>query len=93
MIITPVCHPKRDHFARRLCSACYEHHRKRGTLDRYPRIKRTGADFAEDYTHLRSAGLGRTVIAARLGITRNAVDRAYVKAVQRGMLTPDRRAA
>lgn len=92
-MITPVCHPAKRHFGRRLCSGCYEVHRLRGTLIDFPRVKRTGADFAEDYTELRSAGLGRTAIAERIGMSRNAVDLAYGRAVRRGLLTPDRRTA
>lgn len=92
-MITPTCHPTRPHFARRLCVGCYEQHRKRGTLDRHPCVKRPGADFVEDYTLLRSNGLGRTAIAQRLGMSRNAVDLAYGRNVRRGALTPDRRTA
>lgn len=85
------CHPSRPHFARRLCAGCYEVHRRRGTLADHPRVKRLAADFVEDYTLLRSLGLGRSAIAARMGMTRNAVDVAYSKAIRRGALTPDRR--
>lgn len=90
---TPACHPAKPHFARRLCVGCYEVHRKAGTLSRYPRLKRAGADFVEDYTLLRSLGLGRTAIAARMRMTRNAVDSAVMRNVRRGLLTPDRRTA
>jgi hypothetical protein len=85
------CHPKRRHYARGLCTACYDHHRGHGTLAQFPRERRPTADFVEDYTQLRAAGLGRTQIAERLGRTRNAIDLAYSRAVRAGLLTPDRR--
>jgi acetyl-CoA acetyltransferase len=56
-----------------------------------PRYKT--ADFAAEYAHFRSYGLTRNRIAERLGITRSAVDQAYVRAVRAGLLTPDRRPA
>jgi acetyl-CoA acetyltransferase len=54
-----------------------------------PRYKT--ADFADEYAHFRGYGLTRNQIAERLGITRSAVDQAYVRAVRAGLLTPDRR--
>lgn len=85
------CHPQRRNAGRGLCGGCYEHHRRAGTIDRFPRATRPLAHFAEDYALLRSAGYGRHVIAARLGMKPNSVDRAYVRAVRAGLLTPDRR--
>lgn len=87
------CHPLRPNVGRGLCGGCYEHHRRVGTIDQYPRAKRLTADFAEDYAHLRAQGLGRERIAARLGMRRNSVDRAYLRAVRAGVLEPDRRTA
>lgn len=56
-----------------------------------PRYKT--ADFAGEYAHFRSYGLTRNEIAERLGITRSAVDQAYLRAVRANLLTPDRRPA
>jgi hypothetical protein len=56
-----------------------------------PRYKT--ADFADEYAHLRAYGYTRNHIAERLGITRSAVDQAYLRAVRKGLLTPDRRTA
>jgi len=87
------CHPDRPVNARGLCDSCYETHWKRGTLDQFPtkRTQRFRDDFIADYQHLRTYGLSRTEIAQRLGMTRNAVDAAYRRAVRAGALTPDRR--
>lgn len=63
----------------------------RATASTRPRYKI--ADFAEEYAHFRSYGLNRNRIAERLGITRHAVDQAYLRAVRAGLLTPDRRTA
>jgi hypothetical protein len=50
-------------------------------------------DFAAEYDHLRTYGHTRQEIALRLGMTRDAVDQAYIRAVRDGLLTPDRRTA
>jgi len=87
------CHPKRRHYARGLCKPCYECGHNHGTLDKHPRTRRTAAEFAEDYTTLRLRGLTRNEIAAKLSISRNAIDLAYSRAVRAGRITPDRRRA
>lgn len=89
------CHPDRPVNARGLCDSCYEMHWKAGTLAQFPtkRVQRFRADFVVEYRHLRSYGLSRTDIAARLGMTRNAVDAAVRRAVAAGDLEPDRRSA
>jgi predicted transcriptional regulator len=48
-------------------------------------------DFATEYALLRSEGFGRRQIADRLGMTRHAVDQAYLRATRKNLLTPDRR--
>jgi hypothetical protein len=87
------CHPDRPYFARTLCTGCYDHHRRRGTLDRFPQQQRPAGHFAADYALLRSEGYTRRQIAERLGMRRNSVDAAYRRAVRAGALTPDRRTA
>lgn len=93
--MTADCHPGRPHYGRGLCRGCYDHHRDHGTLANFPtrRWRLRLPEFAEEYRLLRSDGLGRTAMATRLGVTRNAVDAAYVRAVRAGLLAPDRRAA
>ena len=57
------------------------------------RTRIAAVDFADEYELLRSDGLNRQQIADRLGMTRAAVDTAYVRALAAGLLTPDRRTA
>lgn len=85
------CHPARETYGRTLCRGCYDHHRARGSLDQFPRARRPMADFAADYTLLRSEGYTRRQIAQRLGMVRNTLDAAVRRAVAAGALTPDRR--
>jgi DNA-binding Lrp family transcriptional regulator len=74
---------------RGLCQADYEHHRRAGTLDRYPRATRPTRDFAEDYAALRAQLYTRRQIADRLDMTPAAVQKAYSRAVAAGHLEPD----
>lgn len=90
------CHPGRPLNARGLCDSCYQTHRMRGDLDRFPTSRPAGrsrADFVPDYELLRSEGYTRRQIAERLNMTFGAVTKAYLRAVRAGDLTPDRRAA
>jgi hypothetical protein len=89
------CHPGRPVNARGLCDSCYQTHHRAGTLDQFPiqRNQRRRVEFIADYELLRSEGYSRAQIAARLGMTRNAVDRAVQRAVAAGDLEPDRRSA
>lgn len=90
------CHPDRPVNGRGLCNSCYTLAQRNGTLDKHTLARperRSLAEFAEEYRLLRSEGYGRRHIAERLGVTRSAVDRAYLTAVTRGLLTPDRRTA
>jgi hypothetical protein len=87
------CHPAQPAYGRGLCRGCYDHHRDHGTLDQHPRTTVPLADFAADYQHLRTYGHTRRYIATRIGMTRDAVDQAYRRAVRAGLLTPDRRTA
>ncbi len=58
-----------------------------------PRPRYRTDEFALEYQLLRAEGYSRQHIADRLGITRHAVDQAYLRAVKAGLLTPDRRTA
>lgn len=57
------------------------------------RITESTRCFIADYEHLRAGGLSRNQIADRLGMDRGTVDAAYIRAVRKGLLTPDRRTA
>lgn len=87
------CHPDRPVNARGLCDSCYQIHHKRGTLGQFPTLRpqRSAADFVADYDLLRSEGYTRRQIAERLGMNRNTLNMAYLRAVRAGLLTPDRR--
>lgn len=63
---------------------------RRTSRDRIPESTRC---FVADYEHLRASGLNRNQIADRLGMDRGTLDTAYIRAVRRGLLTPDRRIA
>lgn len=86
------CHPDRPVSARKLCKRCYGTAWARGGVEAladHPTSVRAQVDFVRDYETLRADGLLRIQIAARLGMTRMAVDTAYIRAVRAGMLRPD----
>lgn len=60
-----------------------------GDSDLRPRY--STEEFAVEYALLRSEGYNRRQIAARLNMTRHAVDQAYLRATRKNLLTPDRR--
>lgn len=72
--------------ARRLCSVCYHRAERNGTLVDYPRSTRARADVVEDYLLLkaRSPDMTKARIAAEMGMTHSALDRALVRARQAG---------
>lgn len=87
------CHPWRPLDARGLCRSCYTMAYRTGRHGEHPleRTSRSRADFVADYVLLRSEGYSRRQIGERLGMTRDAVQQAYRRAVAAGQLTPDRR--
>jgi len=68
-------------WARGLCGTCRNRHAALGTLHLYPTKLRRSADTAEDYAILRrrDPSMSRAEIAARLGMTLVAMDRALVR--------------
>lgn len=65
------------HGARGLCTACHARCTQDGTLDDYPLTHRRRSDVIEDWEFLRdNLGLDRSAAAARLGMTRGALDKA-----------------
>lgn len=61
------------HAARGLIDACYARHKAAGTLLNFPRRTRPAAETREEYEFLKQQGLSDTEVAARLGITRQAL--------------------
>lgn len=83
------CHRGRPVFGRGLCQPCYRYAARVGTLaDHPPRVVKQDL-FVSDYLTLRGEGFVRIEIAQRLGMTRAAIDAAYVRAVRAGLLEPD----
>jgi hypothetical protein len=89
------CHPDRPLDARGLCHSCYTTAWRNKNLVEHPRTRtrRSLADFVADYELLRSEGYTRRQIAERLDMNYPAVTAAYLRAVDAGLLTPDRRTA
>lgn len=67
---------------RGLCSACYWRHRTAGTLDRFPRKVRPSHDTFEDYLFLAAQGYTRRTAAERMGITKQALEKAIMRAAR-----------
>jgi hypothetical protein len=83
------CGTDAEETARGLCQPCYERHRRQKTLSRFPRVTRPTSDFAEDYAVLRGRGLTRRQIGEHLGMSVDAVQAAYSRALRKQLLTPD----
>lgn len=81
----PDCHPDRRHEGRGLCTECYMRAHHRGAIADYERTSRSREDFLEDYRLLRAQGYSRAQIAERLGVTRDAVDKAVSRARRAGV--------
>lgn len=69
---------------RGLCDSCFGKARYYGTLADWPRVTRSRDELLEDYQLLRSDGLSREVIAARLGMHYDSLMRALVRAARAG---------
>lgn len=67
------------HRGRGLCASCHERARLAGTLTDHPLTLRRWTDYADDYVMLRADGYPLLVIADRLGMTFDALDRALVR--------------
>lgn len=81
----PNCHPDGQYMGRGLCDSCYWRAHHRGTLIDHGRVNRTREELLEDYRLLRSEGFSRSQIADRLGVTRDAVDKAISRARRAGI--------
>ncbi|GLZ34861.1 hypothetical protein Lesp02_70480 [Lentzea sp. NBRC 105346] len=69
-----------NHAARGLVDACYARHKKHDTLHRFRRRYQVVADTVEEYAFLSELGLDDTQIAARLGISGDALKYALGRA-------------
>lgn len=96
LVPAATCHPSRPAHARGACRPCYQTHWAAGTVDQLAERRRDQwrrRHFTADYALLRSEGYTRAQIAERLGMKKNTLDAAYLRAVRAGDLTPDRRTA
>ncbi len=64
---------------RGLCARDHAHRTKAGTLDDRPTRLQQWADYADDYDMLAGQGYPLDVIAARLAMTYDALDRALTR--------------
>ena len=81
-VLTQKAPPQPGHFrlqGRGLCGACYFRAVRDGRLEDYPRTNRRDADTCEDHAELKAQGYTREQIAARLGMTREALDKAITR--------------
>jgi hypothetical protein len=82
------CVRERKIRGRGLCVPCYVVAHRNGTLDDWPRATLAPEDFVSDYELLASEGLNRAGIAARLGMSYDALDKRLTRYRQAGLLTP-----
>ena len=83
------CHPDRPVESRTLCKPCYHQARDNGSLDQYPLKhgrRRSIADVVDMWQLLRPDGATRRTVAAQLGMTPNAFDQAFRRAVRAGLI-------
>lgn len=69
-----------DLVVRGLCDTCYRGCKRRGQLSRYPRTNRPTTEVIDEYNSLRAQGLTPSEVAATLGMTPDALQRAVVRA-------------
>ena len=73
------CGRDKGPWRRGLCNACYERHRRAGTLNHAPAHSLPLDYVAEEWAFLSSWGLGRAEVAARLGMTKKAFEKALAR--------------
>lgn len=73
---------------RGLIERCYNRMQWHGDLADYPRRTRRIEDVLDDYKLLRQDGYTLAQMAARIGMSRTALERALVRARERGLLAP-----
>jgi hypothetical protein len=82
----PDCHTPLKPYrrVRGLCPPCYSRRHRHGTHLDSPTRYRTRADVVDDYLVLRSRGITREQIAARLGMKTDALHQALKRAALAG---------
>lgn len=73
------CHRNRHIKGRGLCDPCYVYACTHRLLDQWPRRRRPGVDLVEDWHELSSQGYTRRHAAERLGVTKQALDKAIAR--------------
>jgi hypothetical protein len=68
------------HKSRHLCRRCFAHVMQLGLLDDYPTVNRRRTDVIEEAAFLAQQGLKRLEIIGKLGMTRQAFERAHQRA-------------
>lgn len=68
------------HKSRHLCRACFAHVLHFGLLDDYPTVNRRSSEMIEEAAFLAGQGLKRLEIIAKLGMSREAFERAHQRA-------------
>lgn len=68
------------HKSRHLCRRCFAQARHFGQLDDYPTIYRRRAEVIEEAAFLAEQGLKRLEIIGKLGMSREAFERAHQRA-------------
>lgn len=68
------CARLRQSPGRGLCHTCYDHARRHGLREDYPRTRRSRDEVLADWQLLADWGLDRGAAAARIGITRRALN-------------------
>ncbi|MEU4804379.1 hypothetical protein [Actinosynnema sp. NPDC023587] len=75
------CGQSRHHHGRGCCYACFHAHRKAGTLDQLPRLRRAAEETQEIYRDLTWKGRTREQIAEHLGIGMDALNSALARVI------------
>lgn len=73
------CDRDRRHHSRGLCDSCWQRHRRHDTLELYPRRSRSRDEVIDDWRFLAAEGFSRADAAERMGMTRDALDKAIAR--------------
>lgn len=76
LIMCRSCERRMLNQARGLCDSCYKRAKADGRLHEYPRRNRSYAETWEEYDFLAECGLSLSEIAASIGITKGALEKA-----------------
>lgn len=76
--------PPGGHRRRGLCPSCYNRHSRRGTLDIFGRTSMPTSLLLDEYAMLRNVGVRPRYMPERLGMSREAFERAMFRARRAG---------